>query len=807
MHPFVASIRRLVTSPRTRAVGATLVLVAAIALMGTWTHRFTPIQHWLAWRYLGYWAFAGALFSSCVVFGSRLLELLVRRYFGFDEHFVYAGALGLLGFALLWFVLGVLRLYSLATLVLVPIVMLALGAGSARRWLRRYRRHGQLLRRGTRRRSWVAGALVAYGTLALGLLYFTILTPDNVAYDARWYHLATAERYAVTGGIRPFAEGWFVGAYPQLATWLYSTAFLLPSKHVFDKIELAAHLEYVCFLFSVFSIPALVRRVLGGRHQPAAWVARLLFPGVFLYDSSLAGGADHVAALWAVPVFLSFLRAYAALELRACLLFTCCAAGALLTKYSVAGMVAFPGIALVARATYLALQRRKSGAAALSPLVSLVASLAAGTLLTSVHWLKNWLWYRNPVYPLLFDRFASTPWTVDSADRFGHFMPVEWSAPHTWAGVEATLKSVLTFSFVPNDWDMFHGKVPVFGFLLTLSLPALLFVRPRKRLFALLACIHVAIAVWYWMFHQDRYLQSYLPWMGAAVACIGIEVWRLGLAPRVAMLTLVGLQLAWGGDTPFIPGHVMSGGTPLTPAMKLLSSSYRKDFEGRFDTYPPQEQVKRYVKKGGTLLIHEQHLTLGMGVPTVADWIGWQGGISYVRTASPSAMHAALSRMGVTDVMWSSTSKGYDSIGGDLAFYSFVANHTQRTTSLAGQTVSRLVESAPSDADFRDSALFLGCGDLYQSGVYRLTDLSVTVLAVPRKPSDFPAPREPVPPPNGLPGALDHVDAVAVNPRCFTLTESPSLHGLSRVAERQGLELWVRAATTGAAETPRRKRK
>jgi hypothetical protein len=795
MRSVLVSLARRAASRRVRAALVTVALFAAGAFLAYWTHRITPIQHWLAWRYVAYWASSLTLLASCTVAGVRLLELLVRRYFGFGEHVVLSAALGVLAFASLWFALGVLHLYSVWTFALSPLALLAFGANATRRWLGRYRRHRGL--RGTVKgqHTGLRTALRTYGVLALGLLYFPILSPDNIAYDARWYHLATAERYAVMGGISRFPEGWFLGTYPQLATWLYSYAFSSPARLTFDKVELAAHLEFVLFLFSVFSIPVVVRRILGGRHQAMAWVARLLFPGVFLYDSSLAGGADHVASIWAAPIFLSFLRAYQALKFRECILFACCAGGALLTKYSVAGMVVFPGVALVLRALFLAFRARRGGRAALKPVLALVVTLVAGLVVTSSHWLKNWIWYRNPVYPLAYDLFRSKPWTTDSPDRFGHFMPTEWYAPRTWAGVVASLKATLSFAFVPNDWPMFHGHVPVFGFLLTLSLPALLFIRPRKRLFALVACTHVAIAVWYWMFHQDRYLQSLVPWMAAVVACIGIEVWRLGLGPRIGVVLLVALQLAWGGDTPFIPGHVMNGGTPYQAVITLLSSSYRKDFERRFETYAPFERVKEHVRPGGKLLIHEQHLHLGMAVPVVSDWIGWQGGISYVRMGSPAQIYASLQRMGVSDVLWSATSKGYDSLGGDLAFYSFVTSYTRATTSLGGQTLSRLVERLPDGGSaFQDKALVLGCGDLYASGLYRLSDLSVTVLAVPRKPSDFPKPRAPVPAPNELAGVLSQVDALAVNRHCFRLQPRPDAHGLERVAERQGFELWVRRA-------------
>ena len=37
-------------------------------------------------------------------------------------------------------------------------------------------------------------------------------------------------------------------------------------------------------------------------------MALFLFPGIFCYDSGLVLGADHVAALWAAPIFLLSLR-------------------------------------------------------------------------------------------------------------------------------------------------------------------------------------------------------------------------------------------------------------------------------------------------------------------------------------------------------------------------------------------------------------------------------------------------------------------------------------------------------------------
>ncbi len=39
-----------------------------------------------------------------------------------------------------------------------------------------------------------------------------------------------------------------------------------------------------------------------------SWVVLLLFPGVYLYDSNLHGGADHFAAFFALPIGLAAQR-------------------------------------------------------------------------------------------------------------------------------------------------------------------------------------------------------------------------------------------------------------------------------------------------------------------------------------------------------------------------------------------------------------------------------------------------------------------------------------------------------------------
>ncbi len=160
----------------------------------------------------------------------------------------------------------------------------------------------------TTRLSLLTQVFAVFGLISVAIIYFKLLTPQNATYDARWYHLPMAEQYAVTGHVFRFDEGWFNGAMPHFASYLSTWAFLSPFGELFDRITLVAHLEFVLFVATLLSIPVLVDRLLPRPRLASAWVARFLFPGVMLYDSSLGSGADHALAFWGIPLFLALLR-------------------------------------------------------------------------------------------------------------------------------------------------------------------------------------------------------------------------------------------------------------------------------------------------------------------------------------------------------------------------------------------------------------------------------------------------------------------------------------------------------------------
>ena len=141
---------------------------------------------------------------------------------------------------------------------------------------------------------------VSFGAICLAMIYFSILSPLNASWDSRWYHLPIAEQYASAGRVFRFGEGWALGTYPQLASLLYAWGFMLPKAQLFDRIVLCAHVEFSIFVWTVAAVPVLAKRALpahlGTRLRlRGGWAAMFLFPGLFLYDSSLNLGADHIA--------------------------------------------------------------------------------------------------------------------------------------------------------------------------------------------------------------------------------------------------------------------------------------------------------------------------------------------------------------------------------------------------------------------------------------------------------------------------------------------------------------------------------
>ncbi|MBI3206953.1 MAG: hypothetical protein HYZ29_35780 [Myxococcales bacterium] len=772
-----------------RLLLATLLVAGASKFLFV-VHEHYPVQHWLFWRYVSYWGSVAAFGSSCFLGGGAILAWLGARL-PRAERWLMSFALGVYAWFFATFLAGVLGLLGPVFSFLLPLGLAALGF---RRGLRLGRRLFPAYRNALRRGPALSagGALLAaLAVVGLLLLYIPILTPENIAADSYWYHLTLAQHHAAQGAIRRSAEGSFVAAYPQLATVLYTWAFMLPRTAFFDRIEIAAHTEFLLFLWTLVGIGVLARRLVPRRSVGFTWAAALLFPGLYLYDSSLSTAADHVLAFWGPPIALALLRCWHSLDRRACAVLAVMLAGAALTKYQAGTLIVLPILAVTCRAGYLAL-RAGTGRERVTVVggLGLLGALVLG--LTAPHWLKNLIWYGDPFYPMLHARLPSRPWSADAEIYMkAVFADAFWRPTGTLSQrLLETSKALLTFSFEPHDWGGFHGKVPVFGSLFTLTTLCLPFVRGHRRLWALTGLTYGGVFLWYWITHQDRYLQALLPWMAAVTAAMLVKLWQSGAAVRVAAASLLALQVAWGSDVPFIPTHALINTSPYRKVLDLAATGYRRNYTERFRAFPWWHEIKPRLPATAKVLVHGDLGPLGLGRPIVSDMIGWQGGISYGRHRSPAELHALLRSFGVTHAVWlPNWGPRWNSVADDLVFYVFVHRHLVERFNSGQHQVGRVSELPPRSEPF-GLVLYWGSGKSYASGLFHVESLTVPGYGKHER-SEYPPPLS----------TADDASALARDAEFVVLeTETPGAPDLSefeRVMVRGNQEIWARRAESG----------
>lgn len=783
--------------PLIRRLAVPLAAFVGLLIFAAAVHPHSPISTWLFWRYLKYWALILLWSAACLSGGDALLRRLTTSL-PLSERLLFAFASGLLFFVTATFVAGILHLFSGAFFIALPCLMLLAGGRPVLRLARRVARRRSLLLPKQSAESWAAAL---FGVGALALVYFTVLSPQNATADALWYHLTIPERYAVQGGISPHPEGWYMGTLPQLASLVYTWAFLLPNGDLFDRVVLAAHLEFAIFLWTLFGIPVLVRWVLrparSRRGPPVStagtWAAIFLFPGIFLYDSSLGVAADHVLAFWAVPILLALRRLWSSYDPKHAVLLAIPVAGALLTKYQSAALVALPLAAFAARGAWLALGPRRSRSSRLQVASTVLTSLGAGLCLTAMHWLKNWVWYGDPFYPHLYRYLTLNPWSSHAQHLYENwFLPMQLWRPSgtTTEKLLATVKVLFTFSFIPHDYAVFHGKVPVFGSLFTLLLLPLAFLTQTRRIWFVVAAALCGVTVWFWMSHVDRYLQALTPWMAVVVAAVIARMWAGGWLDRAAVSLLVAFQVVWGGDIAFFPTYGIHSVFSAQKTIDLLAANRVGDVE-KLKTPFAGVRIARLLPPDATVLVHDMNGALGIGRPTVSDVGPFQAFFDYGRIPSPRRFQETLRSQGVTHLYWrSDTVNGLDTLAGDLAFLSFVAFYVGEKQSAENDVVAPLLEQAPPDHRWLEwPVAVFSCSEGYAPGLYQLGDLAVPIAA----PRQFPAPRTAA----GAKNARSLVDSSRIVVREATcvgnVAPTPGV-GFTQVGVRLGAEIWLKTA-------------
>lgn len=784
---------RAATSP-VRALAAALLALAGAAVFLHAVGRHVPLGKWL------FFSYARAIGAACVFAlgslsaGTRLARRLAPSAVGPAARLTYAAPLGVLAFFAGQWALGALGLLGPASALGLPLALFAWGAPVALPWTRRLWRHVARRRSlGTTPHSPLALAATLLGVLGLAIVWTGVLVPENASYDARWYHLPIAEHYAAEGAIRPTVEGWYQSALPHLASVLYVFAYTWPKLTLFERVEVAAHQELALFVLTLVAVGHATGRLVGGGRRPrGAWAAIFLFPGIFVYDASLGLGADHVAALFAIPLALATFDALPRLEPRRLALVGALAGGALATKYQSAMLVVVPAAALAGRVAHVAV--RGDAAARRRALVAASAGLATFAAITAPHWLKNAVFHGDPLYPLLHDRLRDRPFVADAPRLLDEvFLRQLWRPSGSLVDKTlATLRALVTFAFEPHDWESFHRDVPVFGALFTLTLPLVVLAPPRarRRIGALALASLGAIAAWYLGSHQDRYLQIALPWLAATTAATLVATFHAHRAARAPLALLVGAQLVWGADQPFLPAHTQLHASPIASAAQLFSSSFRGDFEARGRIFGDMGDVGRALPKGAKVLVHQVQEHAGLLAASVNDWGGWQGGLRWAATPTPRAAWEATRAMGVTHVVWRThRPRDWDSLAGDLVFFDLATNDLCDVRTFGELSLGSLGTEPPPATRDRESALVLGCGDGYATGVYALADLDVPAFRAPPA-AEWPRPRRPLG--DALGDEIARAAFVVKDAACRDSLESALGRDFEHVGSRRSLELWVR---------------
>lgn len=759
-----------------------------------------PVKEWLFWRYAGYVSLCVVWSFAALAAGHQLLKWGLRRPLPIREHVVLSFALGVFGHFALTFTVGLFGGLGRVSFVAVPLGMCLLGGKSLVRYARRVQRHVRYrARREPRRLDLLALPLTAAGLLALLLLYVNILHPQNISYDARWYHLQLAEGYAISGRIARFPEAWYLGSYPQLATYLYTWAFQLPWGKTFDRVELAQHLEYTLLIWTLVSIPALVRVLLRRIRAPHAWVTLFLFPSILLYDSSLCGGADHVAAFWAVPIYLTLLRAWPALELRYCVLLAIFMAGALNTKYTALILCVFPACGFIVRAAWLsARELRRSRRIPLAMLAAPVVTLGVGLVATAPHWLKNWLWYGDPVFPTLYRHLALRPWSAEAAYRFDAFRSLAGERASDWASYKESLEYTYQHAFKAINYT-YHGSLPVFGSLFTLSMLCLPAVRGIKRIGSLYLAVLVGLFVWHRLQPEERYLQAIIPWMAAAVAAVLIQAWRSGFVTKVAASVLVVLQVVWGANVYFIPNHSFLGTSPIKAVIDFVNDGLTEGARhARYEQFASLEALGAAVPKQSVILLHQEVLRLGLGARSVYDSAATQSGLIYETFNSHKGLFERMREMNITHVAWT-PSQGLSSLADDLIFYSFAARSTVNKTTVGGWNLAQLPSTAPNGGGFGQTVAVYSCPknglfgrEHYEAGLHRLRDLSILPYYDQRPAAKYPKALERLDAPAERDAQIARADFLALDTSCNPALARAVASQFQALTNRGKLTLYAR---------------
>jgi hypothetical protein len=335
-------------------------------------------------------------------------------------------------------------------------------------------------------------------------------------------------------------------------------------------------------------------------------------------------------------LFLAGMRAGRDFAPRRCALLGVLAAGAFLTKYQATFLLAPLGVLLAARWLWLVAIRRK-----LDCWRGLLTAGLVAAVLVSPHFVRNWIFYRNPVYPFASDLFpGSRPALPDSPAllRYIHLGDPDVPRGSILNRLDKSVRVVLRTSF---------RRPSESGSLFLVLLPLLPFLSRQRRLWLGAAVAAGSISTWGMLYPIPRNAQACIPLLASVAAAIVIRAWQIGFLARLGMVALLGLQVIWGGDI-----LVNQSFGSIDETLAFLRKGSEGQAKTRFDKYlGTQRALDKMLPKNAVVLFHNTRLSLGLNRPVFHDLAGDQGVIDYRKVTTPRQLCEVLRPLGITHVV------------------------------------------------------------------------------------------------------------------------------------------------------------
>jgi 4-amino-4-deoxy-L-arabinose transferase-like glycosyltransferase len=586
-------------------------------------------------------AVALMLAAVCVCVGNAVCERFGVRFASLGEEigfslFVGAGVIGLS--VLLFGLAGWLRPLPIALLMVVLIAMVR------ESWTRLYRRSVESLEQ-SREEKIVASIYVVF----IAFLVLRAATVPN-APDELIYHLSVTNDFVKHGRVYPMFDN-SLGNFPFLIHMVYAAGKLAGS-------EIAAR------LFSLFLAVGTSLAILGFCSRYLT--RRIGAVAVFAFFG--AGMVVEVAVTSRIDVSLAgmlFLCTYGMINYlhtgeRGWLWISALLAGfSLGIKHTAAIWLALVGVMYMVQR--LAINRDRVNAVLVQ---GIVYALLAFTI-ASPWYIKNYVWFHNPVYPLITGEVADFgPQGVryfdanDEQRLEAHINAVRTEAPELVNAQEQELTNTINarierhplrwweFFFQPQKYLMAEPyHYPNYLFLI---IPFLVFVKkPRWIVWLLLLSLGFVFIVT-WNSWIARYLLPAYPALTIVAAYALVKLTERLKQEKLAIFALaaaLGVVIAIG----------VKSMVAFNSFSYLAGINSRRQTISRFTYYRPIDFINTQLPATARILVIGDQLSYGIEREYVGDesWFATKWRRLLARNASLSEVNEDLKRQGFTHILYS----------------------------------------------------------------------------------------------------------------------------------------------------------